>query len=80
MHIIFQNNYAEAREMIIDTFLSANTANGFVSLYGDFLKGKKQYIIKGGPGTGKSTMMKNIGAFAENEGAEFSFSLPKVAG
>ena len=52
--------------MIIDTFLSANTANGFVYLYGDFLQGKKQYIIKGGPGTGKSTMMKNIGAFAEN--------------
>ena len=48
--------------MIIDTFLSANTTKGFVSLYGDFLKGKKQYIIKGGPGTGKSTLMKNIGA------------------
>ena len=47
--------------MIIDTFLSANTTKGFVSLYGDFLKGKKQYIIKGGPGTGKSTLMKNIG-------------------
>lgn len=73
MHIIFQNNYAEAREMIIDTFLSANTANGFVSLYGDFLKGKKQYIIKGGPGTGKSTMMKNIGAFAENEGEDVEY-------
>lgn len=59
--------------MIIDTFLSANTTKGFVSLYGDFLKGKKQYIIKGGPGTGKSTLMKNIGAYAENEGEDVEY-------
>lgn len=59
--------------MITDTFLSANTAKGFVSLYSDFLKGKRQYIIKGGPGTGKSTMMKNIGAYAENEGEDVEY-------
>lgn len=59
--------------MVIDTFLSANTTEGFVSLYGDFLKGKKQYIIKGGPGTGKSTLMKNIGAYAENAGEDVEY-------
>lgn len=40
-------------------FASANTGAGFVS-YLDELNSDFTYIIKGGPGTGKSTMMKKI--------------------
>ncbi len=45
----------------IKYFLAANSANGFVS---EFLSNcdnnYKTYIIKGGPGTGKSTFMKKV--------------------
>ena len=52
-------------------FLGANSGRGFFSLYdgftdpaaGDFL-----WVIKGGPGCGKSTFMKRIGAAAEAAG------------
>lgn len=44
----------------IRTFLSANGADGFMSLYPRFFEGKDQYVVKGGPGTGKSTMMKSV--------------------
>ena len=52
-------------------FLGANSRYGFYSLYdgftdpagGDFL-----WVIKGGPGCGKSSFMKKIGAAAEEEG------------
>ncbi|MEG1993926.1 MAG: hypothetical protein RR048_03365 [Oscillospiraceae bacterium] len=44
-------------------FLGANTPHGFVSRF-DQLKPKDEdwntYIIKGGPGTGKSTLMKKV--------------------
>lgn len=57
-------------------FLGANTKNGFSSLYdrftdpaaGDFL-----WIIKGGPGCGKSTFMKQIGAAAEAVGQRVEY-------
>jgi len=52
-------------------FLGANSKQGFISVYeqftdpaaGDFL-----WVIKGGPGCGKSTFMKRIGAAAEAAG------------
>ena len=51
-------------------FLGANTKNGFSSLYagfpprrGDFLR-----IIKGGPGTGKSTLLKAVAKAAQERG------------
>lgn len=53
--------------MDFNTFLSANTSRGFISLFPSFLKGKNQYIIKGGPGTGKSTMLKNIGNYGNSK-------------
>ena len=57
-------------------FLGANSKNGFSSLYdrftdpaaGDFL-----WIIKGGPGCGKSTFMKQIGAAAEAAGQRVEY-------
>lgn len=51
-------------------FLGANTKNGFYSLYAGFPPGQKDYlrILKGGPGTGKSTLLKTIAAAAEKRG------------
>ncbi|MFB6466308.1 PRK06851 family protein [Cytobacillus sp. Hz8] len=43
-------------------FAGGNTARGFFSLYESNLQGlSRVYILKGGPGTGKSTLMKTIG-------------------
>jgi len=57
----------------IDFYLGANTAKGFYSLfdelydpYGDW----RAYVIKGGPGTGKSGMMKAIAAACGKEGLD----------
>ncbi len=43
--------------------MGANTARGFVSFYDQILVPKAKYlgIIKGGPGTGKSTFMRKVG-------------------
>ena len=44
-------------------FLGASTPGGFVSRYdqlGSPEDGWRQYLIKGGPGTGKSTLMKRV--------------------
>lgn len=54
-----------------DFFLGANTPLGFVSLfdelYDPYKKGR-MYIIKGGPGCGKSTFMKDIARKAQDLG------------
>lgn len=41
-------------------FLATNSANGFYSVYEDLIESpdEKIYIIKSGPGSGKSTLMK----------------------
>ncbi len=57
-------------------FLGANSRNGFSSLYegfadrsgGDFL-----WLIKGGPGCGKSSFMRRIGTAAQNAGLEVQY-------
>lgn len=59
-------------------FAAANSRHGFYSLFGDVFSPEKYdtlYIIKGGSGTGKSTMMKKIGEEAERRGidAEYVF-------
>ncbi len=50
-------------------FIGANTSRGFIN-YSDgiFADLKKVYIIKGGPGTGKSTFMKRFALRAEGMG------------
>lgn len=49
-------------------FLGGNTTEGFYSYY-DSLLGQKEankiYAIKGGPGTGKSTLMKKVARWAD---------------
>jgi len=52
----------------IRTFLSANSSDGFVSYFDEFLKGKMSYVIKGGPGTGKSSFMKKIASTSVSKG------------
>ena len=49
-------------------FLGANTSRGFVSLYGGLNKYRTLYILKGGPGCGKSSFMKKIAARLEDAG------------
>jgi len=59
---------------IINYFVCANSALGFVSLFEDNIKGlDRLYILKGGPGTGKSTLMKNIGSEWYNRGFDVEY-------
>lgn len=54
-------------------FISANGGNGFYSLYDQVFKNEnfdKIYVIHGGPGTGKSTLMRNIAQTAQKAGAK----------
>ncbi len=55
-------------------FPGSNTTDGFYSFY-EFLpyKCEKIYIIKGGPGTGKSTAMKKIGDCALEKGFKIEY-------
>ena len=55
----------------IKYFLAANSAEGFVSHFGDCYNpydGWRAYIIKGGPGTGKSSFMKCVVVKAVDKG------------
>lgn len=62
--------------MIRDYFLGGNTSKGFFSYY-DYLsdpeKATVRYIIKGGPGTGKSSLMKKAGCWAEKCGFDVDY-------
>ena len=52
-------------------FLAANSADGFYSKFGESYSarcGWKAYIIKGGPGTGKSSLMRRIARTAVERG------------
>lgn len=54
-----------------DFFLGGNTPRGFVSFFDELYNPYKTsgaYIIKGGPGTGKSTFMKKIADGLEKKG------------
>ena len=52
-------------------FLAANSCRGFIS---EFLSNcseeYKTYVIKGGPGTGKSSFMKKVADYAQKKGEE----------
>ncbi|MBR1660034.1 MAG: hypothetical protein IJ705_06935 [Oscillospiraceae bacterium] len=61
-------------------FLGANSREGFRSLYDAFTAdvaaaGGFLRVIKGGPGCGKSTFMKRIGAAAEQAGLPVEYVL-----
>ena len=55
-------------------FAAANTPDGFISYYDNvFGDLKKIYVIKGGPGTGKSRFMQDIGERAEANGKSVEY-------
>lgn len=59
-------------------FLGANSRQGFHSLYDGFVSpeaGDFLWVIKGGPGCGKSSFMKRIGAAAEAAGLPVEYIL-----
>lgn len=59
-------------------FLGSNSCRGFYSLYDSFCppeKGCFLNVIKGGPGCGKSSFMKRIGAAAEERGLAVEYVL-----
>lgn len=58
-------------EKDIKFFLGANSSDGFYSLFDgvyDPEDGWRGYIIKGGPGTGKSALMRKVGTALEDAG------------
>ena len=47
---------------IINFYAGGNTARGFANLFESSLQGlERVYILKGGPGTGKSSLIQEIG-------------------
>lgn len=57
---------------VLNFYAGGNTARGFAGLFESSLQGlDRLYILKGGPGTGKSTLIRTIG----NELAERGFDI-----
>ena len=57
--------------IIYDTFIAANSCKGFFSYFDELIWDsslKRVYLIKGGPGCGKSTFMKKISKSASQQG------------
>ena len=57
-------------------FLGANSGEGFQSLYSDLVdleKTRDLLVLKGGPGVGKSTFMKQVGRAAEEAGQQVEY-------
>ncbi len=55
----------------VEYFLGANSSGGFYSLYDQLLppeRARRIYILKGGPGCGKSTLMRRVAQSVEKEG------------
>lgn len=62
----------------IQYFLGANSPTGFYSLYSHLLppdQARAIYILKGGPGCGKSTLMRKVAARMEQEGVPAEYIL-----
>lgn len=57
-------------------FPGGNTPRGFYSFYENILlpnESGRLFCIKGGPGTGKSTLMKDIGIYFEDKGMDMDY-------
>lgn len=62
----------------VQYFLGANSAKGFHSFYDELFRDpriRQVWIIKGGPGNGKSTFMRALGAIADERGLEQEYAL-----
>lgn len=73
MHAGTKNRHSIKRgENMERYFLGNNTGRGFVENYRSELEGKrKTVLLKGGPGTGKSSMLKKIAKEARDKGYEY---------
>lgn len=59
---------------VLNYFAGGNTAKGFHSLYESCLQDlNKLFILKGGPGTGKSTLMKQVGNTFVEKGFDIEY-------
>ncbi len=55
-------------------FAASNSAEGFKNYYADvFSRADFVYVIKGGPGTGKSSLMKRVAEICEGRGDECEY-------
>jgi len=55
-------------------FACANSAKGFQNLFASNLQGlEKIFILKGGPGNGKSSLMKRIGTYLEEKDLDVEY-------
>ena len=57
-------------------FLGANSPDGFYSLYDqmiDPVQARRIYILKGGPGCGKSSLMRRVAQAMEEKGASVEY-------
>lgn len=63
--------------MVTNYFLGANSAKGFASLYSGFCSGEGDflYIVKAGPGGGKSSFMRRMGEEAARRGLDVEYVL-----
>jgi len=62
----------------IQYFLGANAPSGFYSLYSELIPPETAhaiYILKGGPGCGKSTLMRRVALRMEQDGADTEYIL-----
>jgi len=61
-------------DLIKHYFACSNTAKGFQNFFPSNLKNlNKIYILKGGPGTGKSSLMKKVGHIVTNKGVPVEY-------
>lgn len=63
-------------ELQVRYFLGANSPTGFYSLYDQLIdpaQARDIFILKGGPGCGKSTLMKRVAAAAEERGLRVEY-------
>ncbi|NEU31961.1 hypothetical protein GN156_14410 [bacterium LRH843] len=59
---------------VLNYFAGGNTAKGFYSLFDSVLDGLgRLFILKGGPGTGKSVLMKTIGEHIREKGYDIEY-------
>lgn len=71
-----KQSYEEAAQTKQALFAAANSGEGFVSFYDGIFDRpllKKRYIIKGGPGTGKSSFMREVACDAERRGMSVAY-------
>ena len=55
-------------------FAASNSSEGFKSYYGEiFERADRLYVIKGGPGTGKSSLMKRLADAALRKGYKIEY-------